>query len=343
MRAISGRSPKCSDAPDASIGLYLQPANVAAGSRGEVMHVSAQRTRSLALPVLVLVVVLACALLASDPRVALAGDDAKGGDKVALHITETGNADLADGSLEGLGRFTISGAVSDSGTTAAYRTETPATVLIRRVMVGKKGTFSLLLTIYKTRGVKLWTITSGTRAYAGLHGKGTEDAAVFAGDSGDFSLTGSVTRVAKQPQWLTALNARGDALNREYGLGKYARNTSPVTGGRVTVRIAGANDGRDVGDGSLAGTGHFTAAGAITDKGKALVYRTKKGALIILRYVTIGEKGTITFVVRIDTILATSRWTITAGTKGYKGLHGKGTERENAQYTVSTLTGSVSP
>ncbi|MDX6474872.1 MAG: hypothetical protein QOH95_383, partial [Gaiellaceae bacterium] len=32
-----------------------------------------------------------------------------------------------------------------------------------------------------------------------------------------------------------------------------------------------------------------------------------------------------------------------SGTKAYKGLHGKGIERENAQYTVSTLTGSVSP
>ena len=307
------------------------------------MHMSALGIRSLALssvPVLA-VVVLTCALLASDPRVARAGDDGKAGGKVALHITETGNADSSDGSLGGVGLFTISGAVSDRGTTAAYRTEKPATVLIRRVMVGKKGTFSLLLTIYKARGVKLWTITSGTRSYAGLHGKGTEDSAVFTGDSGDFSLTGSVTHAAEKPQWLKALNARGDALNRTYGLGRHARNTSAATG-RVTVRIAGMNDGRDVGDGTLAGIGHFTATGAITDKGKSLVYRTKKGALIILRYVTVGEKGTITFVVRIDTILATSRWTITSGTKAYKGLHGKGIERENAQYTVSTLTGSVS-
>ena len=200
------------------------------------MHTSAQRTRSLPLFVPVLAVVLACALFASDPRVARAGDDA----------------------------------------------------------------------------------------------------------NGDFSPTGSVTTAPELPQWLKAMNARGDALNRKYGLGKYARNTSAAIGGRVTVRVAGANDGRDVGDGSLAGTGHFTAVGAITDKGKSLVYRTKKGALIILRYVTVGEKGTITFVVRIDTILATSRWTITSGTKAYKGLHGKGTEHENAQYTVSTLTGSVS-
>jgi hypothetical protein len=116
-----------------------------------------------------------------------------------------------------------------------------------------------------------------------------------------------------------------------------------AAGGAVTVRVVGANDGREPEDGSLAGTGRFTAAGAITDNGKARVYRAKKDALITLRFVTVGKKGTITFLVRIDTILATSRWTITSGTKAYKGLHGKGTERENAQFTVvSTLTGSVS-
>ena len=55
----------------------------------------------------------------------------------------------------------------------------------------------------------------------------------------------------------------------------------------------------------------------------------------------VGKKGNITFVVKIDTSVGTSRWTITSGTKAYKGLHGKGIERENAQYTVSTLTGTV--
>ena len=56
----------------------------------------------------------------------------------------------------------------------------------------------------------------------------------------------------------------------------------------------------------------------------------------------VGRKGTITFVVKIDTTVGTSRWTITSGTKAYKGLHGEGIENENADYTVSTLTGTVS-
>ena len=94
-------------------------------------------------------------------------------------------------------------------------------------------------------------------------------------------------------------------------------------------------------DGGVAGTGHFTASGAIADKGSVTGYRTVKGAFITLRFVSVGTKGTITFVVKIDTNVGTSRWTIASGTKAYRGLHGKGIERENAGYTVSTLTGIV--
>ena len=116
-------------------------------------------------------------------------------------------------------------------------------------------------------------------------------------------------------------------------------------GGKVTVRIAGTNKGHKgaaVTDGGVAGTGRFTAAGAIADNGTVVVYRTVKGVLITLRFVTVGKKGTITFVVKIDTDRGTSRWTIISGTKAYKGLHGRGTESEDFDYTVSTLTGTVS-
>jgi hypothetical protein len=64
--------------------------------------------------------------------------------------------------------------------------------------------------------------------------------------------------------------------------------------------------------------------------------------LITLRFVAKGRKGTITYLVKIDANAGTSRWTISSGTGVYKGLHGKGIERENANYTVSTLTGTVS-
>ena len=112
--------------------------------------------------------------------------------------------------------------------------------------------------------------------------------------------------------------------------------------GKVTVRITGTNDGGvHVTDGGVAGTGHFTASGAIADKGTVTGYRLVKGAFITLRFVSVGKKGTITFVVKIDTTLGKARLTIASGTKAYMGLHGKGIERENADYTVSILTGTV--
>jgi len=116
------------------------------------------------------------------------------------------------------------------------------------------------------------------------------------------------------------------------------------SGGTVKVVIAGTNDKSEVTDGSLEGTGTFKASGAITDAGTVLAYRTVRadGTLITLRFVAKGKKGTITYVVKIDTNASTSRWTIASGTQTYKGLSGKGTERENASYTVSTLRGTVS-
>ena len=129
-----------------------------------------------------------------------------------------------------------------------------------------------------------------------------------------------------------------------------SQNSSPthsaksgVLGGKIKVVIAGAHK-YDVRDGSLAGTGTFKASGAVTDTGKALAYRTvsSQGTLITLRYVTKGNKGTITYVVKIDTNAGTSRWTIASGSGAYKGLHGKGSETENAAYTISVLRGTVS-
>jgi DNA-binding beta-propeller fold protein YncE len=116
-------------------------------------------------------------------------------------------------------------------------------------------------------------------------------------------------------------------------------------GGTVAVQIADMNEGQkgdSVTNGGVAGAGHFLASGAISETGKVVVYRTVKGPLITLRYVTTGKKGTITFLVKIDTTIGTSRWTITSGTKAYKGLHGEGIESENDDYTISTLSGTVS-
>lgn len=119
---------------------------------------------------------------------------------------------------------------------------------------------------------------------------------------------------------------------------------SAATGGKVKVVIAGTNDKHDVSDGTLAGVGTFKATGAVTDTGKALAYRraTSQGTMITLRFVTKGKKGTITYGVHIDTNAGTSRWTITSASGAYRGLHGKGSETENATYTISVLRGTVS-
>jgi hypothetical protein len=118
----------------------------------------------------------------------------RAGGKVTLHITGSGNADATNGAVAGVGRFTISGAITDKGTGTAYRTVKPTTVLLRHVLVGKKGTINLLVTIDISGGTKLWKIISGTKAYKGLHGKGTEDSAIFTGDKAVLTLTGTVFR-----------------------------------------------------------------------------------------------------------------------------------------------------
>ena len=115
----------------------------------------------------------------------------------------------------------------------------------------------------------------------------------------------------------------------------------------VRVVIAGTNDAKEeVTDGGIVGEGVFRASGAIRDKGTARAYRgvsILNEGLILLRFVTKGEKGVITYMVRIDTTRrpVVSRWTIESATRAYKGLHGKGIETENATFTVSTLRGTV--
>ena len=118
--------------------------------------------------------------------------------------------------------------------------------------------------------------------------------------------------------------------------------------GDVTVVIPGTNDALvEVTDGGITGEGTFRATGAIADHGMSRGYRglsVLDKRVILLRFLTRGTKGEITYPVRIDTTRrpVISRWTIESGTKAYKGLQGKGTETENAAYTVSTLRGTVS-
>jgi hypothetical protein len=115
----------------------------------------------------------------------------------------------------------------------------------------------------------------------------------------------------------------------------------------VKVIIAGTNDAKEeVTDGGIVGEGTFSASGAIRDRGTVTAYRglsVLNEGVILLRFVTKGRDGAITYMVKIDTTRrpVISRWTIESGTRAYKGLRGKGTETENRTYTVSTLRGKV--
>ena len=150
------------------------------------------------------------------------------------------------------------------------------------------------------------------------------------------SSGGPAPAVAPAGQSIWVSSFASNTLNR-------LDSTAGRRGGEIKVVIAHDND-RHQGDKVTNGTGIgvFTASGAVSDKGKVFVHRTEKLPLITLRYVTAGSKGTITYLVKIDTKTGTARWTITSATKAYEGLHGEGTEKENVGFTVHTLTGTVS-
>jgi hypothetical protein len=127
----------------------------------------------------------------------------------------------------------------------------------------------------------------------------------------------------------------------------HVASPTPAEKRPVKVVITGTESaGEEVIDGGIAGLGIFKASGAITDQGTDTTYRKLTGpndSIILLRYVTKGKKGVISYMVKIDTTRrpVRPRWRIESATGAYKGLQGKGDESENATYTVSTLTGRV--
>ena len=123
--------------------------------------------------------------------------------------------------------------------------------------------------------------------------------------------------------------------------------TTPAEKRPVKVVITGTERAQEEEtDGGIAGLGIFKASGAITDRGTVTTYRGLTGpndSVILLRFVTKGRAGGITYLVKIDTTRrpVVSRWKIESATRAYKGLQGIGTETENATYSVHTLRGRV--
>jgi hypothetical protein len=101
---------------------------------------------------------------------------------------------VTDGSVAGTGRFTVTGAIDDEGTFIGYRSVKGEIAKIRGVYAGKNGTITFVTTIDLTTGSSAWTITSGTKSYAGLHGKGTLTVDNYQRDPYTFVMKGTVSR-----------------------------------------------------------------------------------------------------------------------------------------------------
>jgi hypothetical protein len=103
--------------------------------------------------------------------------------------------DPTSGGVAGDGRCTITGVVHDSGPATDYRTQNGTTALIRRVVTGAKGTITFVITINLTGGGgEPWKITSGTKTYTTLHGRGYQVVDNYSGTPATFVLKGTVSQ-----------------------------------------------------------------------------------------------------------------------------------------------------
>jgi hypothetical protein len=115
---------------------------------------------------------------------------------LTVHCTEalTGQ-DVTDGGVSGTGHCTITGKVHDSGPATDYRTQKGTKVLIRRVVTGAKGTITFVITIPMVGpGGEPWAITSGTKTYTKLRGRGYQVVDNYTGDPATFVLKGHVSK-----------------------------------------------------------------------------------------------------------------------------------------------------
>jgi hypothetical protein len=116
---------------------------------------------------------------------------------LTVNCTETVNSgiDVTGGGVAGTGRCAMTGMLNDSGRATDYRTQNGETALIRRVVTGAKGTITFLITIHLANGGgEPWTITSGTKTYAKLHGRGYQVVDNYAGSPATFVLKGTVSQ-----------------------------------------------------------------------------------------------------------------------------------------------------
>jgi hypothetical protein len=110
--------------------------------------------------------------------------------------TLTAGQNVTNGGVAGTGHCALTGAVRDSGPVTDYRTQRGETAFIRRVVTGAQGTITFVITIHLVfGGGERWTITSGTKTYAKLHGRGYQVVDNYAGSPATFVLKGTVSHV----------------------------------------------------------------------------------------------------------------------------------------------------
>jgi hypothetical protein len=122
--------------------------------------------------------------------------------KVRIHLK--GTLEGPQGAAVGRGVFTLSGAISDSGTFVDrfQGNHPPGDPYVRRLR-GAKGTIWMVGDGIASDGRKgHWRITKGTKAYAGLrgrgrvgiHGRGRVGAGEQYGNAIDLTMVGTVSR-----------------------------------------------------------------------------------------------------------------------------------------------------
>ena len=115
---------------------------------------------------------------------------------LTVHCTDTLTAvDATNWAVSGHGYCTLTGALHESGPEITYRAQTADTIFIRRVVTGAKGTITFVINIPTDgAGGEPWTITSGTGAYAKLHGRGDQVVDNYTDTPATFVLMGTVSQ-----------------------------------------------------------------------------------------------------------------------------------------------------
>jgi hypothetical protein len=102
---------------------------------------------------------------------------------------------VTNGGVAGTGHFTLKGAINDKGTYIGYRSVRAQIAKVRDVLTSKKGTITIVITIHLGReSTAPWTITSGTKSYVELHGRGRLIVDNYESDPYTFVMKGTVSR-----------------------------------------------------------------------------------------------------------------------------------------------------